>query len=486
MSNLGYPYFRNLLDLEFYYLPQYMQHMKNLIGILQNDADQVRSQVIMLSQQQQSNQITAIKDNGQGYHGFVQQLIDIMNQGNHVTNVFYSTINDATNYAEHIGYDGTQVIILAFEQYLNSTRLINEGRDYMVQVLVDASNALAQPNGQQPPGTALSSNDWGYLEGWADSVCAAHLQWRKDMKSINNELHNYFFSSTQSILGSAGLNWNKVSSYIAILNGVSNHGEYNANASTDVTSIEQSSFMAEVKSVYPDLRTQQLFAQLMLSPTGMQFAEYLLFMGKAVGPNFIRWEDLGGADKNGYITGGVSTSGGAIVLNSRDYDPNDPTAMASELIHESVESYFEVSGIRAANIFNGGMGSQHADYVADWYKGKYLQEMHTRGYINYGADGTSYGLPFKDWQKTVGGKGYKDEPESLDANEYDNVGDAWVPNVADVNTPVLGGLGDAGAELPGFYHHVHVDAIPNPMGLSRNMLTTGDMNILDPSATQGL
>ena len=69
---------------------------------------------------------------------------------------------------------------------------------------------------------------------------------------------------------------------------------------------------------------------------------------------------------------GENNTGGYITLNTAMLTRRDlgPYFLSGTLVHEAVESYFDIAaGIR-------DMGTRHADYVAQWFTGRFEQELH--------------------------------------------------------------------------------------------------------------
>jgi len=204
-------------------------------------------------------------------------------------------------------------------------------------------------------------------------------------------------------------------------------------------------------TIYTDPRTQRALKLLMTTPTGRNFAEYYIYMGQKLGGNFISWGHLGSE------FGAVSTYGGYVILNLDDpmQSESDEIEMSGYLVHEGIESYFDGQGIRQ-------MGTQHADYVAEWFQGKYMQEAG-------GSDSRAYGQTFNDWINGSG-SGYNHEPVNItiytDGSTLDQPGAYW-PGTSGWSGFVHDGLG---------IDNTTVTGIPNPMGLDPRMLLSNDLN----------
>ena len=137
-------------------------------------------------------------------------------------------------------------------------------------------------------------------------------------------------------------------------------------------------------------------------------------------------------------------------------DENTTTAeLAGNLVHEGVESYFDGQGIRQ-------MGTRHADYLAEWYQGKFLNE--AGGPEDTNSNGQpvgwrAYPLPYDKWwqkQKDIG---------SVYLSEDENV--TIYSNGATLDSP--------GQYWPDNGNSVPVTGIPNPMGLDPRMLLSNDL-----------
>ena len=221
-----------------------------------------------------------------------------------------------------------------------------------------------------------------------------------------------------------------------------------------------------IKRTYHDPRIQALLLPLGQTPTGRGALEYLLTMGDQLGEGFISWSDLGK-----YGVAGKNNAGGYIQMNSAMLTRDDlgPYFLSGTLVHESIESYFDIAeGIR-------GMGTRHADYVAQWFTGKFEQELHALPY--YAAkdpfwlpsDDNSYSLSYDAWLNgTEDGRLYLGNPENCDLRAIDRKGHAWPPS-------------DSWAERGGFWflgQGTDVTPVPNPLGLSQAMLVASDLSVL--------
>jgi len=186
-------------------------------------------------------------------------------------------------------------------------------------------------------------------------------------------------------------------------------------------------------------------------------------MGARLGDGFITWRDLG-ADGHA----GENNAGGFIQLNSPLLTRSDagPIFLAGTLVHESVESYFDVGeGIR-------GMGTRHADYVAQWFNGKFARELHAIPYYHAQdpfSDNSAYGLSYDAWlNDTEDGRRYQSNPENCDLQAIDRKGRAWPPS-------------DWWAEQGGFWflgQGTDVTPVPNPLTLSPVMLVASNLGEL--------
>jgi hypothetical protein len=143
--------------------------------------------------------------------------------------------------------------------------------------------------------------------------------------------------------------------------------------------------------------------------------------------------------------------------------------LAGTLVHEAVESYFAVGeGIRQ-------MGTRHADYVAQWFSGKFETELHAIAYYHSqdpfyspGED-SAYGLSYGAWlYGTDDGQLYLPSPADCNLHAVDRKGHAWPPS-------------DWWAEQGGFWmlgQGSDVTPVPNGMVLSPAMLASSDLDVL--------
>lgn len=223
---------------------------------------------------------------------------------------------------------------------------------------------------------------------------------------------------------------------------------------------------ARIERTFHDPRTRQLLTLLAQTPTGRGALDYLLAMGARLGEGFLSWHDLRADGSYG-----ATTAGGFIQLNSAALTRSDagPYLLAGTLVHESVESYFDIAeGIRS-------MSARHADYVAQWFNGKFERELHVipyfheHDYFYRPADNSSYGLSYDAWlHGTEDGALYRDNAEHSDLHAIDRKGRAWPPS-------------DQLAEQGGllfFGQGKDVTPIPNTMGLSPAMLVADDLGAL--------
>ncbi len=223
---------------------------------------------------------------------------------------------------------------------------------------------------------------------------------------------------------------------------------------------------ARIAQVYPDARTQQLLQPLARTPTGRDVLTYLLTMGERLGPDFIAWQDLHDSG-----IAGENNSGGYIQLNSGALARHDlgPYFLAGTLVHEAVESSFDIgAGLR-------NMGTSHADYVAQWFSGKFERELHALPYYNaqdpfyLPTDDSAYGLSYDAWlNHTEDGRLYQRSPQQTDLRQVDRKGRAWPPS-------------DWWAEQGGFWllgQGTDVTPVPNPLGLSPSLLAASDLRPL--------
>jgi hypothetical protein len=220
-----------------------------------------------------------------------------------------------------------------------------------------------------------------------------------------------------------------------------------------------------ITATYHDPRTQTLLLTLAQTATGQGAALYLLTMADRLGEDFITWRDLGTLG-----SAGVNNGGGYIQLNSAMLTRDDlgPYFLAGTLLHESIESYFDIAeGIR-------DMGTRHADYVAQWFNGQFARELHALPYYNaqdpfYLPDeNSSYGLTYGAWLQTEDGKRYLRNPEQCHLQTIDRKGHAWP-------------LSDWWAERGGFWgvgQGTDVTPVPNPLGLTTAMLVADDLSAL--------
>jgi hypothetical protein len=220
-----------------------------------------------------------------------------------------------------------------------------------------------------------------------------------------------------------------------------------------------------IKSTYSDARTQALLLALAQTPTGQGAVTYLLTMADRLGPDFITWRDLG---KMG--NAGENNAGGYIQLNTAMLTRRDvgPYFLVGTLLHETVESYYDIGeGIR-------DMGTRHADYVAQWFNGKFERELHALPYYNaldpfyLPSEDNSYGLTYGAWLKTEDGQLYLGNPEQCHLHVVDRKGHAWAPS-------------DWLAERGGFWlmgQGRDVTPVPNPLDLSISLLLADDLSAL--------
>jgi hypothetical protein len=223
---------------------------------------------------------------------------------------------------------------------------------------------------------------------------------------------------------------------------------------------------ARIKATYHDERTQALLVALAQTPTGQGAVAYLLTMADRLGEDFITWRDL---RAEGLV--GKNNAGGFIQLNTAMHIENDEVIffMAGILVHEAVESYFDVGeGIRE-------MGTRHADYVAQWFNGKFERELHALPY--YRAQdpfydpkkNSAYDHSYEAWlYGTDDGRAYLGNPVQSALRHSDRAGHAWPPS-------------DWWAEQGGFWalgQGTDVTPVPNLLGLSTAMLVTNDLTTL--------
>jgi hypothetical protein len=233
------------------------------------------------------------------------------------------------------------------------------------------------------------------------------------------------------------------------------------------------SLCQRAEQTYHDPRTQVLLADLAQTPTGRGSLEYLLAMGARLGEDFISWHDLGSRTAGSNNDGGFVQLNSALLADSRlgAYD------MAGTLVHESVESYFDVAaGIRQ-------MGTRHADYVAQWFAGKFETELHAIPYyyahdpFDHPAKDSSYTLSYSAWLfGTENGQLYLTFPADCDLHAIDRKGHAWPPS-------------DWWAEQGGFWmlgQGTDVMPIPDSLGLTPAMLVADDLaSFSQPPVPQG-
>jgi hypothetical protein len=223
-------------------------------------------------------------------------------------------------------------------------------------------------------------------------------------------------------------------------------------------------FCVRIQQTYHDVRTQELLNLLAQIPTGQKTLEYLLAMGAHFGDAFITRRDL---RADGLV--GKNNTGGFIQLNSAMHIENDVVIffMAGILVHEAVESYFDVGeGIR-------DMGTRHADYVAEWFNGKLEREPHALPCYHppdpfYDpAKNSAYGLTYDTWlYGAYDGRAYLGNHEQSDLRRSDRIGHAWPPS-------------DWWAEQGGFWlwgQGTDVTPVPNPLGLTTAMLAADDLS----------
>ena len=213
---------------------------------------------------------------------------------------------------------------------------------------------------------------------------------------------------------------------------------------------------ADIYNTFHDWRTQAVLLFLLTSPTGTKFVEFLLSAARY----FASSDDVGGTD--GYITwsggGGYTDSSGTIRLGSdllaNAQDPSDVSTddlinAAGALVHEGVESFFALAyGIRS-------QGSQHMDYVAQWYSGEVKSELLNENGGGPMIGGSAYGQTFKQWQASPDGQLYA---------SCGNGGLCEPENQPEV-TSVVGYIGSHVAQFLGG------GQFSNAMGLSPDMLT---------------
>jgi hypothetical protein len=191
-------------------------------------------------------------------------------------------------------------------------------------------------------------------------------------------------------------------------------------------------------------------------------------MGERLGPDFLTWRDLG---REG--SAGVNTAGGYIQLNTAMLTRRDlgPYFLSGTLVHEAIESYFDVAeGIR-------DMGARHADYVAQWFNGRFAREPHALPYYNaqdpfyLPYEDSSYGLSYDVWlHGTEDGRLYLSFPQNSDLRHVDRRGRAWPPSDWIAEQGGLWFLGQGRDVTP----------LPNPLALSPTLLVADDLRALAP------
>jgi hypothetical protein len=170
---------------------------------------------------------------------------------------------------------------------------------------------------------------------------------------------------------------------------------------------------------------------------------------------------------------GENNLGGYIQLNTAALTRRDlgPIFLAGTLVHETVESYFDIAeGLR-------DMGTRHADYVAQWYNGRFARELHALPYYHkldpfyLPSENSSYGLSYHAWlHDTEDEQLYLSYPETPDVRQVDRRGRAWPPS-------------DWWAEQSGWWvlgQGKDVTPVPNPLGLAPAMLLTDDLTSFAP------
>jgi hypothetical protein len=219
---------------------------------------------------------------------------------------------------------------------------------------------------------------------------------------------------------------------------------------------------ARIQATYPDPRTRTLLLPLAQTPTGQGVALYLLTLADRLGPDFITWRDLG---KEG--AAGQNNTGGYITLNTALLTRDDlgPYFLSGTLVHEAVESYYDIAeGIR-------DMGTRHADYVAQWFTGRFERELHALPYYTardpfwLPSDDNAYSLRYDEWLRTEDGRLYLGNPANGDLRHIDRRGHAWAPSdwLAEQGGVWVWGQGTA------------VTPVPNPLGLTTAMLAAADL-----------
>ncbi len=168
---------------------------------------------------------------------------------------------------------------------------------------------------------------------------------------------------------------------------------------------------------------------------------------------------------------GENNAGGYIQLNTAMLTRRRPGTLLPRgtLVHESVESYFDIAeGIR-------DMGTRHADYVAQWFNGKFARELHALPYYDAQDpfylpwENSSYGLSYDGVAADGGWAALSGQSEQLPTcDTVDRQGHAWPPS-------------DWLAEQGGFWllgQGTDVTPVPNPVGLTTAMLAADDLQAL--------
>jgi hypothetical protein len=401
------------------------------------------------------------------YQSQVGGWLDPLTQVRAAAQRYHDTINQASQQLDGTVYwpdlydtkyqvvlSEADIINLVFSQYLTLDTVLSQGSSVTSSAFTSAQEALAQQKAsQQQPYTPqpMPGFDDGYeartlLNAWADSLQQATQQWQ-----VTVAVHAYEEGSVPKL---AGVNPNPalVAGITNEFNSLDPYGQISTNDSF-TSSITPQQYQ-QVVSTYNDPRTQEALLILMTTPTGAKFAQYLLYMGKKVGQDFISWQHLGTGNS---APGAVTTYGGYIQLNLDTF--SDMPTEAGYLVHEGLESYFKTAlGIRE-------MGSQHADYLADWEAGKFWHEYNGSSY-------GSYGQTFNTW---INGNGswYRDtahEPVNTNIHNIDTPGYIWHDSAEQ----------SIGSFFGQHWGETNVGTPPNPMGLTPQMLTTNDLSTLDP------
>ncbi len=293
------------------------------------------------------------------------------------------------------------------------------------------------PNGVVPP---PDEGEAEYVGHWAERVHDIHSQLVAFLQQQEEDARRIYPPTDYQP------NWSNVLRINHQFYSLGNPYGYGIvdDAITTFETNEKQAMIDDINATYPDPTTRKLLTDMLASPTGRQTVEFLLYMGKKYGPNFIRYEDKG---RDG---GQAQSHQTYIVLNTYGIqnfyqDPDNQFEARKSLVHESIEIYFENTGLDKNNPNEdvGPMATQHGDYVAEWFEGKYGAE--SGGDIGY------YGSTFQTF--------HQDQIPSDGVYHNEPVGPG----------PVTGyDPGD----------------IPNPWGLDPGMLTCGDMNIYDPVAAQ--